>query len=91
MEKRSRLPLCASIVMAITTALWFTASIESPSTLQRIESAIAPTASAARINQAATVDAQSPLEQHSQVDAAQLLVAGSMLFGLAAMVRRIAI
>jgi hypothetical protein len=91
MVKHSRVLLCASIVLAFTTALWLTASVESPSTLQRIEGVIAPTASAARISQAGTGEDRAQVAWHSQVDAAQLLVAGSMLFGLAAMVRRITI
>ena len=86
MQKRFRVLPFVALIAVCASPLWFTRSVDAATALvERFEPLVMPAAAAAGVTPAAGVDASIP---QGQVDAARLLMAGTMLFGLAAVVRR---
>lgn len=74
--------------LAVAIAPWWRSSVEAERALaQRVESLVLPTAVAAVVAPTATTSATRDVSD--QVDAAGLLMAGTTLLGLAAVVRRV--
>jgi hypothetical protein len=87
MEKRYRLWFGAALITMVATPLWFDAAFAPERAVaQRVESLMLPTAAAAVIVPAATRIA--PPASPEQFEAARLMMVGTMLFGLAAVVRK---
>jgi len=87
MRKSYRLLLVAVLVGLLFSPLWFERPFESTrSILQRLSTLVMPTAAAAVI--APTVVQEMSSVPPAQFEAARLLMVGTMLFGLAAIVRK---
>jgi len=79
--------ILAVLVALLVTPLWFERSFEAAQSIaQRVESLLVPTATAAVIVPAAVLDVTSAPQP--QFEAARLLMVGTLLFGLAAVVRK---
>jgi hypothetical protein len=88
MRTSYRVFILAVLVALLVTPLWFETSVEpTPSIAQRFEALLVPTATAAVIAAPAVVFEASSTPQ-PQFDAAKLVMVGTMLFGLAAVVRK---
>jgi hypothetical protein len=87
LRKEHQLLIGAALIALVGTPLWFDGGRE-PERLvaQLLESLVLPTATAAAI--APTVVKTPMPASPEQSEAARLLIAGTMLFGLAAVVRR---
>ncbi len=89
MRKRYRVLLLAALVAALVVPVGFALSVESPAA--RVQRVATTTANASTIVASAAVTSpRSPIASTSDPvpDAAKLLLVGTMLFGLAAFVRR---
>ena len=87
MRNSYRLFLLAVLVTFLVFPLWFEKSFDvTQSIAQRVEALLVPTATAAVIVPAVVRDATSMPQP--QFDAARLLMVGTVLFGLAAVVRK---
>jgi len=87
MRNSYRLFLLAVLVALLVTPLWFERSFEATRWVaQRVESLLVPTAAAAVI--APTVVREVSSAPLPQFEAARLLMVGTLLFGLAAVVRK---
>jgi hypothetical protein len=87
MRKSYRLFILAVLVGVLFSPLWFEKSFESSrSIVLRFDTLLVPTAAAAVI--APTIVREVSSVPQQQFEAARLLMAGTMLFGLAAIVRK---
>ena len=87
MRKSYRWLIVAMLVGVLSSPLWLARSFESSrSIVQRFDTLIVPTAAAAVI--VPTVVREDSSVPQAQFDAARLLMVGTMLFGLAAIVRK---
>lgn len=87
MGKQYRLLVGSALVVLLGTPLWFDGGLgPERAVAERLESLMLPSAAAAPIVPAATRNA-SP-GRPEQPEAARLLMVGTMLFGLAAVVRK---
>ena len=94
-RKRYRILLFAAVVVALAVPVGYTLSLEAvPSLGRSVQPAARPIASSPVVLQARNVNAASPSGRTSSrwvpqgFDAAGLLIVGTVLFGLAAVVRR---
>jgi hypothetical protein len=94
MRKRYRILLLAALVAALAVPVGFALSAEPSSAVTYTRSVaatpIASVAVTAPVLVTAVESAQSTADQHGLPDAAKLFFAGTVLFGLAAAVRRAA-
>lgn len=88
MSKSYRVLLGATLAVALSTPLWLDGGVSAERALaQRLESLVLPTAVAAVL--APTTTTSVTRDVADQVDAAGLLMAGTTLLGLAAVVRKV--
>jgi ABC-type anion transport system duplicated permease subunit len=91
MRKRYRVLLLAAIVAAVVVPVGFALSLESAPSAVHVPTATVVAAAPSAVAMPTLVHAESPTDLPRPVpDGAKLLVVGTMLFGLAAVVRRAA-
>jgi hypothetical protein len=88
MRKRYRVLLCATLMAALFTPLWVALSFESAASIaRRFDLLVVPAAAAAVLTPVIGDAAPSSIPQQ-RFDAARLVMIGTALFGLAAVVRK---
>jgi len=89
MRTSYRVFILAVLVALLIAPLWFDKPFElAPSIAQRFESLLVPTATAAAVIAAPAVVLDATSAPQPRFDAAKLVMVGTMLFGLAAVVRK---
>jgi hypothetical protein len=89
MRKRYRVLLCATLMAALSIPLWVALSFESAASIARRFDLLVVPAAAAAVLTPVIGDAAAPSSIPQQrFDAARLVMIGTALFGLAAVVRK---
>ena len=89
MQKRYRLLMFAALITALSAPLWLTRSFEFATSIAKpFDLLVVPTAAAAVLIPVVIGDGASASIPQQRFDAAGLVMVGTVLFGLASVVRR---